>query len=73
MSTADEGKLDPLQEVAGRLKAIVSQLPPDWLTGDGDEKLAQLRRFVDQLIDKVTPAEQQGVSSVETREDAQMK
>uniref|UniRef100_A0A5K3F6Z1 GCFC domain-containing protein n=1 Tax=Mesocestoides corti TaxID=53468 RepID=A0A5K3F6Z1_MESCO len=65
-------ELELWQEVASRLRAIVGQLPADWLTDPGDDKLAQLRRFVNQLIEKVAP-EDTAVPTVETKEEMTMK
>lgn len=74
MTTAAlDSDLSPWEEVTGRLKAIVSQLPSDWLVDGGDVNLAQLRRFVDQLIDKISPVGSFGGDSAATKDEIKLR
>ncbi|KAL5106134.1 PAX3 and PAX7-binding protein 1 [Taenia crassiceps] len=57
--------------VTDRLKAIAAQLPTEWLTDPEDNQLAQLRRFVGQLIERLAP--QDVVTGVETKEEMEMR
>ncbi|KAL5969110.1 PAX3 and PAX7-binding protein 1 [Taenia solium] len=59
------------ESVTERLKAIAVQLPPEWLTDPEDNQLAQLRRFVGQLIERLAP--QDVVTGVETKEEMEMR
>ncbi|VDM23986.1 unnamed protein product [Hydatigera taeniaeformis] len=59
------------ESVAERLKAIALHLPPEWLTDPEDTQLAQLRRFVGQLIERLAP--QDVVTGVDTREEMEMR
>lgn len=59
------------ESVTERLKAITVHLPAEWLTDPEDNQLAQLRRFVGQLIERLAP--QDVVTGVETREEAEMR
>lgn len=72
--TGEGGALDETavwESVTERLKAIAAQLPPEWLTDPEDNQLAQLRRFVGQLIERLAP--QDVVTGVETKEEMEMR
>ncbi|KAM7536402.1 hypothetical protein Aperf_G00000081741 [Anoplocephala perfoliata] len=75
MSAATEGgdsALPVWETVANRLRAIVVNLPSDWLTNPEDPELSQLRRFTSQLIERLKPGGD-GSLGVETKEQSELK
>nr|CDS26552.1 GC rich sequence DNA binding factor 1 [Hymenolepis microstoma] len=73
MATASDdisASLPVWESVTNRLKAIVFNLPLEWLSDPEDMQLTQLRRFTSQLIDRLKPYE---VSSTSTETKEQME
>ena len=71
-STADASEVAVYQVVVGRLKAITTHLPSEWLTDLEDSQLAQLRRFVSQLIERLSPT-QESATAVPTGNEMEMR
>ena len=69
--SVDAGEVVVWQVVVGRLKAIAVHLPPEWLTDLEDGQLAQLRRFVSQLIERL--AAQDSATGVPSEVEIEMR